>query len=138
MQELNRPFVGVGVLILKDGKILLSQRKGEYGRDTWSPPGGNLEYNEDVFDCAKRETLEETGIEIENLQKGPYINDHNAPNNKHYITLYVKADYKSGNPRIMEPEKSGEWHWFSWNALPSPLFYPFQNFINHKYSLDSF
>lgn len=105
MEELNRPFVGVGVLIIKDGKILLSQRKGKYGAGMWSAPGGHLEFKEDIFECAKRETLEEVGIEIENLKIGPYTNDNNLPYAKHYITLYVIADYKKGEPRIMEPEK---------------------------------
>ncbi|WP_134596929.1 NUDIX domain-containing protein, partial [Pseudomonas aeruginosa] len=37
------PQVGVGVLILRDGKVLLGRRKGSHGAGCWSAPGGHLE-----------------------------------------------------------------------------------------------
>ena len=63
----ERPKVGVGVIIIKDGKVLLGKRKNAHGEGSWSFPGGHLEFNEELFDCAKREVLEETGIKIKNL-----------------------------------------------------------------------
>ncbi len=49
------PQVGVGVLILRDGKVLLGRRKGSHGAGCWSAPGGHLEFGEAVEDapCAK-------------------------------------------------------------------------------------
>ncbi len=52
------PQVGVGVLILRDGKVLLGRRKGSHGAGCWSAPGGHLEFGEAVEDCALREALE--------------------------------------------------------------------------------
>lgn len=46
------PQVGVGVLILRDGKVLLGRRKGSHGAGCWSAPGGHLEFGEVVEDCA--------------------------------------------------------------------------------------
>ncbi len=42
--ENNYPKVGVGVMILKDGKVLLTKRKGSHGAGMYSFPGGHLEY----------------------------------------------------------------------------------------------
>ncbi|MBU0929712.1 MAG: NUDIX domain-containing protein, partial [Nanoarchaeota archaeon] len=56
--------VGVGVYIIKDNKILFGKRKGFHGSGTWCPPGGHLEFNESIEECAIREVMEETGIKI--------------------------------------------------------------------------
>ena len=52
----KKPKVGVGVMILKDGEILLGKRKGSHGEGEYAFPGGHLEYMESFSDCAKRET----------------------------------------------------------------------------------
>ena len=57
--ESKCPKVGVGVAVVKDGKVLLGKRKNAHGEGTWSFPGGHLEYKESWEDCAIRETLEE-------------------------------------------------------------------------------
>ena len=43
----ERPKVGMGVFVLKDGKILMQRRKGAHGSGTWCLPGGHLEFNEE-------------------------------------------------------------------------------------------
>jgi 8-oxo-dGTP diphosphatase len=129
-----RPSVGVGVLVIKYKKVLLGKRKGENGDGTWCPPGGHLEFREEIFDCARRETLEEAGIRINTLRMGPVTNDNSPSQAKHYVTLFVVADYDSGNPAIMEPDKCSEWRWCSWDNLPQPLFPPLQNFVDAGFS----
>ena len=58
------PFVGVGCIIVRDGELLLVRdRKG-----FWSTPGGHLCFGESPDVCAVRETLEETGISVSNVQ----------------------------------------------------------------------
>jgi 8-oxo-dGTP diphosphatase len=44
----QRPAVGIGVLVRHNGKILLGKRKGSHGRRTWAPPGGHLEFEEEL------------------------------------------------------------------------------------------
>jgi 8-oxo-dGTP diphosphatase len=56
--EENRPKVGIGVFIFKDGKFLMGCRKGTHGAGTWSVPGGHLEFGESFEECAEREALE--------------------------------------------------------------------------------
>ena len=119
--EDERPKVGIGVMVLKDGKVLLGKRKNAHGAGEYSFPGGHLEYKESFEDCARRETREEAGIEIENVRFLRLMNlkDY-AP--KHYVDIGMVADWKSGEPRIMEPDKFEDWNWYDLDNLPSPLF----------------
>jgi 8-oxo-dGTP diphosphatase len=127
ISEAKHPRVGVGVCICRDGKVLLGKRAGSHGEGTWSFPGGHLEFGESIEDCAHRETLEETGLEIERIRVGPYTNDFFPAEEKHYITLFVIAHSSQGQPQRVEPHKCLEWKWFDWRSLPTPLFVPIQN-----------
>lgn len=89
---MDRPRVGVGILIIKDGKVLLGLRKTSHGMGTWCPPGGHLEFGESMEDCARREVLEETGMKIENLRFSTATNDVFVEDGKHYITLHMLAE----------------------------------------------
>ncbi|MEK6969992.1 MAG: NUDIX hydrolase [Nanoarchaeota archaeon] len=130
----DQPKVGVGVCIIKDNKVLLGRRKGAHGSGCWSFPGGHLEFNESVEDCAKREVLEETGIQIQNLKRGPYTNDIFEKEGKHYVTMYIISEYASGELKVMEPDKCEKWEWFELNKLPFPLFVPIQHLVEQKYT----
>ncbi len=61
--------VGVGVLIMDEEKnVLLGKRIIEDGFGLWSTPGGFLEPNESIFECARRETFEETGLTLDKIE----------------------------------------------------------------------
>jgi len=132
--EKERPKIGVGVCVVKDGKVLFGKRKNAHGEGFWCFPGGHLELNENIEDCARREVLEETGLSIKNLRLGPYTNDIFENEKKHYVTLFVVADYGSGELKAMEPEKCEKWEWFGWDEMPSPLFISNQNLLKTGYS----
>lgn len=118
------PKIGVGVLIVRDGKMLFGKRTGSHGTDTWAPPGGKLDEGETVEACAVRETLEETGLTVANPRKAPVYTEEQFPEEggKHFVTVYVLADYVSGEAKVIEPEKCERWEWFGWDELPEPLF----------------
>lgn len=119
--EDNRPKVGIGVMIFKDGKVLLAKRKSSHGRGEYGFPGGHLEHMESFEDCAKRETKEECGIEIENVEFR-FVENVTIYAPKHYVLIGMTADWKSGEPEILEPDKSEAWRWYDLESLPSPLF----------------
>ncbi len=124
--------VGVGVLIIKDNKVLFGQRKGAHEAGTWCPPGGKLDFGETFEECAKRETFEETGVQIKNLKHIGTTNDIFEKENQHYITIIMKAELESGIPRLMEPNKSNGWEWFKFDKLPENLFLPMKNFLKNN------
>ena len=130
----NRPKVGIGVIIIKDGKILLGKRKSAHGTGFWGFAGGYLEFNESCENCARRETLEETGLQIKNIRFATATNDIFPTEGRHHITIMMLADYDSGEPKIMEPEKCEKWEWFEWNQLPQPLLMPIQNLLKKNFN----
>ncbi|MFH0987904.1 MAG: NUDIX domain-containing protein [Parcubacteria group bacterium] len=115
------PKVGIGILIFKDGKILLGRRKNDHGVGEYQVPGGDLDYMESFEECAKRETMEETGLKIKNIR---FLDLQNlktyAP--KHYVDIGLIADWENGEPKVLEPELCDGWNWYDLNNLPKPLF----------------
>ena len=128
------PRVGVGIIILRDGHILLGLRKGSHGAGTWALPGGHLEFGESVEDCARREAFEETGLRLKLIKPGPYTNDLMPSEAKHYVTVYVQASVEPGDPKVLEPEKCEAWAWFKWSALPENLFLPLKNLLGQGFA----
>jgi 8-oxo-dGTP diphosphatase len=118
------------VIIVRDEQILLGERKSAHGFGTWAPPGGHLEFGETVEDCAKRETLEETGLILGNVSFGPFTNDIFLAQDKHYVTLFLTAICSVGEPKLLEPDKCCGWKWFNWDQLPRPLFRSFEALVN--------
>ena len=58
----NRPLVGVGVVAVKDGRVLLIRRGKPPREGRWSLPGGRQRLGETVRETARRELRDETGI----------------------------------------------------------------------------
>lgn len=134
MEKLN-VRVGIAVFVFKDNKFLMIKRCGSHGAGSWSIPGGHLEYGESFENTAIREVREETNLEIKNLRFGAVTNDFFEEEKKHYVTIWILADYEKGEAKIMEPEKCTEQKWLTFDTLPSPLFLPWKqllksNFIN--------
>lgn len=139
MRKMDRPKVGLGVIVINNGKILLGKRKGSHGEGTWAFPGGHVEANEKFIETALRELEEETGLTKENIEiidKNkllPGTNDLFIDEDKHYITLYLRVKLLNSEPKIMEKDKCLEWKWFSWDDLPEPLFLPLKNLVKAGY-----
>jgi 8-oxo-dGTP diphosphatase len=134
---MQRPGVGVLVILKYNEKVLLGKRKNSHGHGEWSFPGGHLELNETIEECGKREVLEETGIIIKNnsTNDNEYTNDIFINEKKHYITLYQKYIIDELLiPELVEPDKCFEWGWFDINNLPDPLFLCIKNYLV-KYKL---
>jgi ADP-ribose pyrophosphatase YjhB (NUDIX family) len=63
----DRPVVGVGGVVIEDGRALLIKRGSEPLLGQWSIPGGTLELGESLQHGVARELLEETGLEVQVL-----------------------------------------------------------------------
>lgn len=113
--------MGVGVLIVKDGRILLGKRKNSHGNDEYGGPGGHLEYGETAEQTALREISEECGIKVKNI-KMLCVSDLLTYFPKHYIDIGFTAEWEEGEPKVLEPNKCESWDWYDLNNLPSSLF----------------
>lgn len=120
--------VGVGVLVVRDGRVLLGRRRGAHGAGTWSPPGGKLEWGETFEQAAQRELQEEAGLDLGPTTPGPTTNDV-FDEGDHYVTVFVIARETRGEPVNAEPHKCEDWQWFAWSELPAPLFAPMKSLV---------
>ncbi|MGE0009675.1 MAG: NUDIX hydrolase [Candidatus Babeliales bacterium] len=128
------PRIGVGVIVIKNNTVLIGKRINAHGEGTWAFPGGHLEFYEDIEQCARREVLEETGLELKNVTFATITNDLFISEQKHYITIFMRSEYISGEPQLLEPHKCAEWVWATWHNLPEPLFLTMQNLKTQGYS----
>ena len=126
-------LAGAAVLVIgPEGKLLLFRRT-EYG--CWGPPGGMMEPGETLEETARRETREETGLEIGNLTlfgvfSGPDL-FYEYPNGDQVYPVtvaYVTKEF-TGNVRIA-PEEGREYQFFSIKALPESISPPVKVVIN--------
>ena len=132
--------VGFGVMILKDGKVLLGKRNDDpekassalHGEGTWTMPGGKLHFGETFEQGAQREVMEETGIKTNRMKLISLAN--NIVPDAHFVTVGFLCDDFSGEPEVMEPEEITEWQWFDTNNLPKPIFPPSQEVLDHYFS----
>ncbi len=138
MEEVKkRVGVGFGVMIYKDGKVLLGQRHEDpekasselHGEGTWTMPGGKLHFGETPEEGAKRELMEETGMTSNSLKLISLTND--MVSDAHYITLGFLCEDFEGSPSVMEPDEITKWDWFSLDNLPSPMYKSSQKVIDH-------
>lgn len=119
----ERPKVGVGIIVTKEGKILVGERLDGHGKNTYMIPGGHLEFGETFEDCARREVLEECGLEHIAI-KGIVSIGNDIAYDKHYVSIIILSEYVDGEPYNAEPDKAQNWYWCDPHTLPEPFFLP--------------
>jgi ADP-ribose pyrophosphatase YjhB (NUDIX family) len=62
------PLIGVGAVVVDEGRVLLVRRGTEPLRGQWSLPGGLLELGEPLTNGVVREVREETGLIVEPVE----------------------------------------------------------------------
>jgi len=118
------PKVGIGVMIQNNkGEVILGLRKGSHGEGEWCFPGGHLEFGETIFETAKRETKEETGLDINRFELISVADEmrYIKTDGKHYLNIGIKGEYGGGEPKAMEPDRCSTWRWFNLNNLPGKM-----------------
>jgi len=130
----HRPIIMVGATILllnSENELLLMHRTDNH---LWGPPGGSLELGESLEDCAKRETLEETGISLETLNlfgiySGPemfYI----YPNGDqvHVVTAVYEAQINAN--QILLSQEHNDFRFYPFNEIPAEISHHIKIIIN--------
>jgi ADP-ribose pyrophosphatase YjhB (NUDIX family) len=126
---------GVGVIVVRNRRVLLGRRLSRHGRDTWSFPGGKAHGAESALECATRELREETGLVARAGRVVAESVDGFPESRLAFRTRFVLVEDAAGEPRAREPEKNGAWNWFSSDALPEPLFRPVASLISDGFEL---
>ncbi len=97
----NRPLIGVGVVVFKEGKVLLIRRGKPPREGQWSLPGGRQRLGETIREAARREVREETSCEIEVTALLDVVDsitrDETGAIRFHYTLIDFLADWRAGH-----------------------------------------
>ena len=117
----QNPVVGVAVIVLDDDRILLGRRaRGEF-RGAWCIPCGYVEYDEDVRDAARREFLEETGLEV---RLGSVYTVHSNFHNPqmHSVGIWFRGEVVGGT--LQAADDLDEVKYIALHQMPDNVAFP--------------
>lgn len=116
----DRPFVGIGAIIIRDDRVVLVKRAHPPIQGQWSIPGGVLEVGELVRDAAAREAREETGLTVEPGELlGVYdrvLRDREQRVQYHYVLIDFLCHPLGGE--LQAASDAAEVRWFGMEELP--------------------
>ncbi|PLK71306.1 DNA mismatch repair protein MutT [Rhizobium sp. TH135] len=115
------PGLGVGLAILRDGKLLLCKRMKAPEAGHWNIVGGKVDYMEPAEIAARREAEEETALDIGEIRYLGLTEQRIEADRQHWISLLYVTDDTTGEPQLTEPDKLSEIGWFDLDDLPQPL-----------------
>ncbi|MDP7439329.1 MAG: NUDIX hydrolase [SAR324 cluster bacterium] len=109
----ERPFVGVGVVVLRGNEVLLIQRGKAPNKGQWSIPGGKQRLGETIVQTVHRELLEETRVKIKQPALLDVV-DVIMPDDKgeiqyHYTLVDYQAEWLSGECRSGDDVDAVKW-----------------------------
>lgn len=107
------PIPSVGVVVFRDDRVLLVLRGQEPSRGKWSIPGGVMELGETFQETARREVLEECGVQIEVGSvvevRDAIVHDEGGRIRFHYVLVDVVARYLEGELTVGSDAEDARW-----------------------------
>ena len=115
------PLTVFTVLLNQHGEVLLMRRANTgFGDGHYSLPGGHVEKHERVPDAARRETLEEVGIQLTNVRIESIIHSDVDREYLHFVAVATHQDW-TGTVRNMEPDQCDHMAWYPWGDWPENM-----------------
>ncbi len=109
----DQPVVGVGAVIIKEGKIALIKRGNEPSKGKWTIPGGLVELAESPEQAVIREGEEETGLTVDNPTLIDVVSnvdlDEQGKVKYHYVIIDYLVHVKSGTAKAASDAEELRW-----------------------------
>jgi 8-oxo-dGTP diphosphatase len=109
----DMPIVGVGAVVVREGRALVVRRATEPLKGEWSIPGGVLELGEKLREGVAREVLEETGLEVEAGEVlevfDSIIADPDGKTQYHYVLIDFLCRVKEGELKAGSDVSEAKW-----------------------------
>jgi len=121
ISQSSKEHIGSYIIVInkESGNLLMGQRKNSYLSGYYGFPGGRIERNESLINCAKRELFEETNLTALKLECAGIIREYQKTYN--FIHFAVICRKYSGDVILKEPDYCEKWIWYSINSLPTPI-----------------
>ena len=107
MTTTEPPRVGVGVAVIHDNRILLVKRGREPSKGLWAVPGGKVEWGEPMRGAARREVLEETGLDVE-VGEVVWVGEH-LSDDHHIVLIDFVGTVKGGTLEASDDAEEVRW-----------------------------
>lgn len=114
------PKVAAGVLVERNGSVLLGRRRYSPGKGKWYLPSGFVDYGESVVLAAEREVHEETGLRVEATELLGVWDFDLEIGEKKGILIFYRGRIVTGTPAPADDVV--ELGWFPPEALPEMAF----------------
>ncbi|MEV4732830.1 NUDIX domain-containing protein [Saccharopolyspora sp. NPDC049426] len=115
-------MVDAHVIMVREGRVLLSRRRGSFGDGLWHLPSGKVDAGESLVQAAVREAWEEVGVRIDgNDLRHVHTLHATATGVEPRLGVFFEAPAWHGEPENREPEKCYELSWFALDALPGDI-----------------
>jgi ADP-ribose pyrophosphatase len=109
---MTHPAIGVGAIVVHEGRVLLIRRAKEPLRGRWVVPGGTVELGETLEEAVVREVLEETGIHVRPLEWMTVfdrIERRDGAVAYHYVIVDYRCGYVCGALQAASDAQEAAW-----------------------------
>jgi ADP-ribose pyrophosphatase YjhB (NUDIX family) len=125
----RHPALGAVAAVIRDAKILLIKRSIEPFRGHWTLPAGYLEIDEEPWEAARRETREETGLEIEQVELLGVLTNRDDHRRNGIVVAYLARPVGG---ELAAGDDAEDARFFEMDALPTDL-----GFLNNRRLLET-